>query len=262
MMALPRIIRPAAALGGVAYDPDAAAYFAAMSIQPDATRKGLINDYIVGLKADGVWSLLDLVYILASHDEQAARLNAKVPASNTITVAGTVTFTTDRGYTGNGTNGYLETGRALNAGGNYAQNSASTFSWINSSTGTTQSLGTWYSGSRVSSLPDVAAGFTGRVNQTSDSTFGNPANRLGSRCISRTGATTTNGQVNGVASGSTSTVASTSLNSTALTLLGDAANFNGLDRLALAALGGGLTGTQMTALHDRSSTFLTAIGAN
>jgi len=269
MWALPRIIRQTAALGGVAYDPDAAAYFAAMSVQPDATRKGLINDYIVGLKADGVWSLLDLVYILASHDSQAAGLNAKTPASNTITVSGTVTFTTDLGY-GPATSGGAGLDTNFNpatAGGNWTQNSASLFSWVNSTTSNTANSlrGTiGNSAATISCLPRTGGDvFTARANAAVVSSFGTIASRLGSRCLSRTASTTTNGQVNGAVSGLTSAVVSSAVTSQNVFLLRQGASSdNDYDRLALATLGGGLTGTQMTALHNRSSTFLTAIGAN
>lgn len=251
-----------AAYAGAGYSAAASAYFAAMSSQPDATRKGLINTLIEGLTTDGVWSKLDLFYLLASADVQSARLNAKTPAANTITENATCTFTPDRGYTADGVLGYLDTGLARNAGGNYAQNSASLFSWINSSTGTTEAVGTFYCNNAVALLPDTATGLQGRVNQTSTATFGNPANRLGSRCISRTASTTTNAQVAGVASGSTSAIVSSALNASNFLLLGEIGTSNSLDRLACAAVGGGLSGTEMTALHNRVSTYLTAIGAN
>jgi hypothetical protein len=269
MWALPRIIRPAAARGGIGYDADAQAYFNAMSVQPDATRKGLINDYIVGLKADGVWSLLDLVYILASHDSQAAGLNAKTPASNTITVSGTITFTTDRGYgPATSAGAGLDTNfNPATAGGNWTQNSASLFSWVNSTISDTANSvrGTiGNSASTISCLPRTSGdAFTARANAANASTFGTVISRLGSRCLSRTASTTTNGQVNGAASGSTSAVVSTAVSSQNVFLLRQGASSdNDYDRLALATLGGGLTSTQMTALHNRSSTFLTAIGAN
>jgi hypothetical protein len=266
--ALPRIIRQTAAFGGTGYDPDAQAYFAAMSVQPDATRKGLINDYIVGLKTDGVWSLLDLVYLLASHDSQAAGLNAKTPASNVITVNGTCTFTTDGGYTSNGTTGYLDTNfNPATAGGNWTQNSASLFSWVNATTSDTASTtqATW--GNTVAGayiLPLRTSGtFRTMLNGTGAQTFTAVlTTRLGSRAASRQGAAVTDGQVNGAAFGTTNATASQAPTSENANLLRFGASYNGNDRVALATLGGGLTGTQMTALHNRSSTFLTAIGAN
>lgn len=51
------------------------ALVARMEIAPSAARKKLIDDLIVELKSWGIWQKLDLLYILAAHDAQAARLN-------------------------------------------------------------------------------------------------------------------------------------------------------------------------------------------
>jgi len=44
---------------GNSYDPSASAWFAAMPTQPTAQVKGILNAFIVGLKNDSLWSLLD-----------------------------------------------------------------------------------------------------------------------------------------------------------------------------------------------------------
>jgi hypothetical protein len=93
---------------GVTYDADAEAYFAAMSVEPDATRKGLLNDLIVGLKADSIWAKLLGLWVFAAHDEQAARVNAKTPAQ-VLTAVNSPAFTTDRSYAGDGATSYLAT---------------------------------------------------------------------------------------------------------------------------------------------------------
>jgi hypothetical protein len=109
-----------------ALDPDALTLFAAMTVQPNETRKTLISDTIKSLKAAGVWSLLDAVWFMAAHDEQASRLNWKAPASFTLATAGTITFTLDRGWQGDGSSGYLDTGWIpATHGVNYQLNDAS-----------------------------------------------------------------------------------------------------------------------------------------
>jgi len=96
---------------GVLYAEESTALFAAMSSQPTDERKLQIDALIVSMKSTGVWSLLDVFYMFASHDSQAARLNWKNPGTLTATVAaGSPTFTTDRGYTGDGTTAYISTG--------------------------------------------------------------------------------------------------------------------------------------------------------
>ncbi len=91
----------------VTYDADASTLFAAMSSQPNSTRKALINTTILALKAAGIWTLLDECWFLAAHDAQAARLGWK--RYKDLTAVASPTFTADGGYAGNGTSSYLST---------------------------------------------------------------------------------------------------------------------------------------------------------
>jgi len=135
---MPGARRGMLAAGRRAFDPAAIALFAAMTTQPDAARKKLISDTIVALKAAGVWSLLDVLYVMAAHDEQASRLNWKSPGNFTLATAGTITFEADRGWTGNGTNGYLNTNwTPATHAVNYTQNSASMGVYLRNHSGTT-----------------------------------------------------------------------------------------------------------------------------
>lgn len=254
----------------VVYDPDAAAYFAAMSVQPDDARKSLINDLIVGLKADGVWSKTRLLYLRALGTQQAALLNAKTPGTNDCTIVGTVTFTADRGFRGDGSTGYLNTGfNPTTASPVIGQNSLALYSYVNNTTSDVAgNETTWGSGgsSRIRLLPLSGSGvMSARLNNSTNNSFNGAAltTRLGSRAVSRTGATTSNGQMNGVAVGVTDTTSSSAPVSAVMELLRDSGTmYNGLDRIAADVLADGLSGAEMTALHARTLTFLTAIGAN
>lgn len=95
--------------GGVSYDADAVTLFAAMSSEPDATRKALISDTIVGLKSAGIWDKLDALWFMAAHDAQAGRLNWINPGTHNLTAVDAPTFTVDEGYAGNGTTSHLDT---------------------------------------------------------------------------------------------------------------------------------------------------------
>lgn len=94
---------------GPVYDPDAEALFARFTTPPTDERKGIINTLIVALKTAGVWSKLDALYLMAAHDAQAARRNWVQDAYNLSAINGP-TFTQDRGYAGNGSSSYLNTG--------------------------------------------------------------------------------------------------------------------------------------------------------
>lgn len=102
---------------GETYIAEASALFARMTVQPDATRKGLIQDLISSLKDDGLWNKIDVFYVFAAHTEQASLLNWKSTSYN-CTAYGTPTFTTDVGFTG-GSNKYLDTNFDLSTNATY-----------------------------------------------------------------------------------------------------------------------------------------------
>jgi hypothetical protein len=111
MIGLGLAIPYVATRGGGTYvvtDANASTLIAAMNTAPSSSRKRTIDNTIISLKAAGLWTKLDALYVLAAHDSQAARLNWKAPASNTATEVSSPTFTADQGYTGNGTSSYLD----------------------------------------------------------------------------------------------------------------------------------------------------------
>lgn len=95
-----------ASLQEIADSAEATALVARFSTPPTTQRKGQINALIAALKQSGVWSKLEVFYVLAAADSQAALLNWKANASN-LTATSSPTFAADRGYTGNGTSSYL-----------------------------------------------------------------------------------------------------------------------------------------------------------
>lgn len=106
------------------FDPAATALFARMTVQPDNTRKALINSTILGFKSAGIWTPADAIHFQAAHDAQAARLNWKGDIYN-LTAVNSPVFIIDRGYGGDGVSAYLDTGLAPGAAGlKFQQNSA------------------------------------------------------------------------------------------------------------------------------------------
>lgn len=91
------------------FDPDAEALIARFAVQPDEDRKILIDETIVALKNAGIWDKMEVLYILAAHDGQAARQNWKADAFN-ATAYNSPAFAVDRGYTGDGSSSYLDSG--------------------------------------------------------------------------------------------------------------------------------------------------------
>jgi hypothetical protein len=244
-------------------DADAETYVTAMSVEPNDARKALIEDLVVGLKADGIWTKLDWLCLLAAHDAQAARLNAKNTAKS-LTATNSPTFTTDRGYAGNASNAFLDFGEALDAVGNsFALNSATLGAWCNQGSGTANihHVGTTAdTKSRVSARAS-AGNETFQINDgTNDIAQANTGAKTGHRASVRTGAAVKRSFFNGTRVADLTT-ASTSI----ATGNGCALRSNTVytaDRLACIYSGSGLTDAEAGDMHTRLSTFLTAIGAN
>ncbi|HEX8414601.1 MAG TPA: hypothetical protein VF637_12065 [Sphingomicrobium sp.] len=239
------------------YDADSTSYFAAMTVQPDTTRKGVIDALIVGLKADGVWAKLDLFYLLAAHDAQAARLNAKSPGFNTLSAINSPVFTANRGYQGDASSAYLDAGASPAALTNFQQNSA--FMALRSRV---TSFGKWAgtTGAAQSFQVDISGSSANcRLNSLS-STSGMPtsATALSPFVFSRTSSTT----VDMYALGNTASSAATSAarSSSTVTLFRESSSYSS-PQLAYYAMGGGLTAAEAASLNSRIQTYFTAVGA-
>jgi hypothetical protein len=243
-------------------DSDAAAYIAAMTVLPDPDRRTLINNLVTGLKADGLWTQIDWLVLLAAHDSQAARINVRKP-TKIATAVGGVTFTVDRGYQGDGTTGYLDFGETAMATGNvFARTSAFVMTYANLGSGASQrQIGT---ATGTTSTINISAADTGNEFYALNASAAqglSGAGVIGSRIAVRT--TSGNMQLykNGasVSSGSASAVAPDAGNT--LLLRGSNTAF-GNHRLACAGTGGGLSSANILQLHNRLLTYLTALGAN
>jgi hypothetical protein len=117
-------------MNDVGYDAASLAIFASFDVAPTEARKAAINTLVVALKASYVWDSLDLLYVLAAADAQAARINWKNPGVKTASAVNAPTFNADRGYTGDGSSSRLDTGWTPSTEGvNYTQDSASMWVW-------------------------------------------------------------------------------------------------------------------------------------
>jgi hypothetical protein len=118
MLNLALELRPstAAAAAAPAYDTDAQSYFSRLSVQPDASRKALLNDFVVTMKQKGWWPHFKFVYVQAAHDAQAARQNMVADLGNLLLV-GAPTFVLNSGYEGDAAGACLRNNVNLNASG-------------------------------------------------------------------------------------------------------------------------------------------------
>jgi hypothetical protein len=105
-----------------------------MATDPDDTRKGLINTFILVLKAAGVYAKLDAIHLIASHEGATGLLNIK-SSSWPLATVNSPSFTTDRGYAGDGITASLTVSGynpSVSSGKLFAQNDASAGACVNS----------------------------------------------------------------------------------------------------------------------------------
>jgi hypothetical protein len=235
-----------------------------MSVAPDATRKGHIDTLIGSLKTAGVWTKLDAIYIFAAHDAQAARLNW-VSSSYDASAVNSPTFTTDRGYTGDGATSYLDTTfNATTAGGNFAQNSAHLAVWN----------GTDVVGASITDAGCLKALINARTTGSTIAVRGNAgtantwtlpaATSVGWSCWSRDNAATFVG-VKDLAAPATLTKTSEALQSMqffglAFSNSGTPTNYSSR-RMQALHFGGAIDDTERDATYNALATYMTAVGA-
>jgi hypothetical protein len=233
-----------------------------MGTEPDDTRKGIIDTLISDLKTAGIWAKLDVLWVLAAHDAQAARLNWKAPASFALTAVNSPTFTTDRGYAGNGSTSYLTTGwdPATN-GSQWTQNNAEIAFWSRTST--------VFNGNVVGSESSASVGLNGRftgdligyrVNAALFSGIGTSTDGSGFFSAARTGASASQGYKSGSAVGSAASAASGALSSVDIAI-GRVNGTPSAHEVAQLSLGAALSGTERTDFYNALQTYMTAVGA-
>ncbi|MEN6569053.1 MAG: hypothetical protein ABFC18_03470 [Rikenellaceae bacterium] len=127
------------------YDATSDALFTrmtAVSETPDGTRKGIIDTAIIAAKAASLWTtLFDAMWLFAAHGNDSALLNILADEFN-CTLVDTPTFTTDRGYTGNGSSDALNTNYNLATDSTlFTQNSCSMGVYIRTNNQSAQAFG-------------------------------------------------------------------------------------------------------------------------
>lgn len=98
--------------GASGYDTDAQAYFDAIVTAGGSisdTNKGYVDDFVTGLKADGLWTGAIFIYLYAAQDTHGALINLRSPAVSGSAV-NSPTWTQYQGYTGDGVSAYVTSG--------------------------------------------------------------------------------------------------------------------------------------------------------
>ena len=238
------------------YDAAATALFARFTTPPTGARKRAINTFITALKTAGVWTKLDALYVVAAADSQAATRNWVADQYN-LTVNGTPTFTVDRGYTGNGTNGYLGTGAVPSALTKYLQDNAHHSVFVRGAPGA------GLLGRVTGSVPNLLQTNAGLVQTRINGAAGisiayTPATNL-YFLTTRADATAVTVYANGASLGPI-TAASAARDAEAIALLRAGSSF-ATSQISTATIGGLLSAGEGAALYAAKLAYLTAVGA-
>jgi hypothetical protein len=250
--------KPPAAAGGCS---EATTYLARVSV--DAGHTSAYTTLICGLVTDGVWTLLDMLYIYNTQNETTARINLPNATWATTTV-GTLTFSADHGYPESDGSNHLSLGFNAAAGTQYTQNSASFGCWSRTSGAYGAGGGTMVGGSGHDMIlvrSNSAANMEGRINQqTFEATIASASlagSGVGLLAIDRNTAVRQMYE-NGATSGaSDSSITSSARDSTTFVTDSDG---NAISQaVAMCFAGAHMTSTQHLALYNRYTTWNTAI---
>jgi hypothetical protein len=261
--------------GVIATDPATTAWVNAVIANGgtvSAGRQTLINNLIAGGKADGWWAKLDRLWIFAGENEPSA-LTDMVALVLAVTNS-SPSFTIDRGYTGvdSNTTVYIDTSTNNTNVSKFGTNAGHISAWSN--TNTTSSAGggcicgieSSVNTNETSIFPlysDGNAYF--RINDATASTGIANANSLGHYLANRSGASASQGYINGNLVVSPNAAAGTIPNLTNITvlLLDDFSSGGGAGsacQITMHSLGGNLSGTDVTNFYNRLRTYMTAVG--
>jgi hypothetical protein len=249
---------------------EASTYAAAMAVEPDDTRKELIDNFVGAIKTAGVFSKLDALYLRAAHTSQAALLNVINPALYASTAQGSPTFTADVGYSTNGSSSYVRTSFNPGGGGGpfkFLRNDACFGGWYLNNTAAGGVSGNGAENSDIGCRMNHALeGPNGRmyamVNANATGALGGSTNNVGLFICYRNASNFQAGARNGV-SVTTDTAASVAVTSQTF-CEGSSNNGSSLfraEQVAASLYGGALTLTEQGDLHTALSTYLTAVGA-
>jgi hypothetical protein len=102
---------------------------------PSDTQKIIQNNLVLALKSAGIWNKLDVLYIFAndggSNFATLNWINPNIRRCLLFTSGSTLTFTTNQGFTGNGTSAYIDTTFVpISGSGKYQATNASRYVYL------------------------------------------------------------------------------------------------------------------------------------
>ncbi len=228
-----------------------------------SARKSLVTTLIKGLKADGVWSKLDHLWLFAAENAPSALTD--IVGRTLATAVGSPTFTADDGYTGAASK-YINTNvNPSTAGGHYTQSAAHWSVWqFNSTPNAGASIGSVSAQNVRAYLPYSGdSKIYWRINysdvdEVSTNTYGSSQGLWVARTADPTVAAElyNNGSLKETAAGHSS-----AFPTGIVFLANETAGVDWYtDIVSAGGLGGDLTATNISNLYSRMRTYMTAVG--
>jgi hypothetical protein len=233
-----------------------------------SNEEGYVDTLIKGLKADGIWSNLDRLWLLASENTHEAKIDLVNLQSNTNNGA---TFNADQGYAGNGSTSYVDSGYAPSTSGvNLSQNSASfgIYDRTDDTGGDSDFGGEDTAGANALTVSLRSGNEIKWFVNDSTGQFDYPTTDAGMWVTTRTGASAGAVYHDGPQF-DTTTNTSSGLTSSSIYISGGSDYGSGTaiinantDQISAVSIGGGLTSTQAANLSSLINAYMTSIGSN
>lgn len=246
-------------------DPATSPFLDRVAVSPSGMRVRQYDTVFRSLRTTGLLDKIDCLYLLAAHAGQASRQNL-LSSDYTLMAQNSPTFVVDRGWQGNGSSSYMNTGfnPAIAGSAKYSLNSAHlSIRSNNNARMNNPDIGVAISTRYAFIVPWQTSGNVcqGALNDSNGAaTAAAPASTAGLFTISRTSSTAWSMYGGGFPLGSFST-STTGLPNGSIYLLG----INGTGQfathqLSAASIGAGLSAADVANLNVIISTYLSSIG--
>jgi|SRR5262245_5736539 len=235
-----------------------------------AGRLTLVSNLIIALKAAGVWTKLDRLWLFAGEDQSSALTD--MVALDLATAVNSPTFTTDRGYQGENSGSptkYISLGFNPSADGvNYTLNSCHIMSWMHTTPSGMSNDG-WtvhaVDGSNFAAGIKIwqPSGSSGDYTLNNDGASGGSGTYTypGSKIINRSGASTLQIYANTTQANTATTTSQTVPNGNAVALCSATFAFGLGEIVGAISFGGSLSSTNVSDYYDALRDLMDGIGA-
>ena len=221
---------------------------------PSASQQIKQNQLVLDLKSGGIWSKLDTFAVFATDgNSDFALIDWKRLVQ--YTAVNSPTFTSNQGFTGNGTSSYINTNWNPNTQGvNFTQNNACFGGWRlnNVNNGVSRFMGATLN---ISLREDN--GQVHRINAGANASFSLDGSGIGLRVLNRTNSSDIQMIVNTTLGTSTQTSSTPPSSNLHLLNRGDNTNFS-ISQIATALAGANLV-NERTDLYNALNTYLTSL---